>query len=61
MNDTQEVEVLDHSQQQRDDRQRMEEDIADAWANIEHDISYAKHAMWTSEDDIKLLKWALGL
>lgn len=48
-------------QEQERDRLQQQQDIEDAWANVEHDISYAKHAMWATEDDIKLLKWALGI
>lgn len=43
------------------DRERLQRDLLDAWANVEHDISYAKHAMWSTESDLKLLKWALGI
>ena len=51
----------DHSEQTRE-RERLQEDIQEAWRKVEHDWFFCSVKYNIADNaDIKLLKWALGV
>lgn len=52
----------DHSEQTRE-RERLQSEIQEAWFRLMNDRDISEHEgqLESTEDDIKLLKWRLGL
>jgi hypothetical protein len=50
-------------QAQSQDRERLQSEIQDAWERLMKDREAAKFEGqdWSTDSDIKLLKWALGV
>ncbi len=59
----QEVSFRSDEQAQSQDRERLQSEIQEAWDRLMSDYKYgvAFGSIHTSEADIKLLKWALGV
>jgi hypothetical protein len=47
-------------QAQSQDRERLQSEIQEAWDKVMIDIRWSP-GLFTSESDLKLLRWALGL
>jgi hypothetical protein len=59
----QEVSFRSDEQAQSQDRERLQSEIQDAWERLMKDREAAKFEGqdWSTDSDIKLLKWRLGL